>query len=303
MMMDVVVAAMGLILALGGVVASFRTRSLPIAIALSRLDIEPGEPGSEVGSPNTSRPFRIDEKVGMMLADWLAVQGPRLDRVRRDLRAVGRPMSSLCSEVVVASGVGLLLIPVMWTLVTLAGVSIPIVVPVWSAIACGACGAALPFLALERAVQEARRTARLVVGLYLDMVGLCLAGGMGIEGALLAAASIGDADVSRRIERSLVRARDSGASPWAALAQLGSELSIDELDELAAAVSLAGTEGARIRATLAAKASSIRRHQLAEAEAKANALTERLFLPGVFLLVGFLVFIGYPALVRITVGL
>ena len=38
------------------------------------------------------------------------------------------------------------------------------------------------------------------------------------------------------------------------------------------------------------------------AEAEANALTERLFLPGAFLLVGFLLFVGYPAFTRIASG-
>jgi hypothetical protein len=101
----------------------------------------------------------------------------------------------------------------------------------------------------------------------------------------------------------LVLAQDSGETPWDALDRLGRELGLNELTELAAAVGLAGTEGARIRATLAAKAGSIRRHNLASAESEANAVTERLFLPGVFLLVGFLAFVAYPAVARISAGL
>jgi hypothetical protein len=69
------------------------------------------------------------------------------------------------------------------------------------------------------------------------------------------------------------------------------------------AVSLAGTEGARVRSTLAAKAASIRRHELADAETDANTITERLFIPGVLLLIGFVIFIGYPAVARLTAGL
>ena len=68
-------------------------------------------------------------------------------------------------------------------------------------------------------------------------------------------------------------------------------------------MSLAGTEGARIKSTLAAKAASIRRHELADAEADANTISERLFIPGVLLLIGFLIFIGYPAVARLTAGL
>jgi hypothetical protein len=125
---------------------------------------------------------------------------------------------------------------------------------------------------------------------------------MGIEGALHASASIGENAVSGRILTSLALAQDAGQPPWDALDHLGRDLGIAELTELAAAVGLAGAEGARIRLTLVAKANSIRRHELAEAESEANSVTERLFLPGVFLLVGFLVFIAYPAVARISAG-
>jgi tight adherence protein C len=46
----------------------------------------------------------------------------------------------------------------------------------------------------------------------------------------------------------------------------------------------------------------LRRHEQADAESAANATTERLFLPGALLLLGFLVFIGYPAFQRVLGG-
>jgi hypothetical protein len=131
---------------------------------------------------------------------------------------------------------------------------------------------------------------------------LGLAGGMGIESALLTAAQLGENAVSRRMLAALSLCRDTGEPPWEALARLGETLGIEELSELAATAGLAGMEGAKVRATLAARASSIRRHELAIAEAEANALTEKLFIPGAFLLVGFLIFIGYPAFTRIAAG-
>jgi len=109
--------------------------------------------------------------------------------------------------------------------------------------------------------------------------------------------------VSRRLFAALSLCRDTGEPPWEALARLGKTLGIDELGELAATTGLAAMEGAKVRTTLAARSASIRRHELASAEAEANALTERLFLPGMFLLVGFLIFIGYPAFTRIASGL
>ena len=39
---------------------------------------------------------------------------------------------------------------------------------------------------------------------------------------------------------------------------------------------------------------ALRRHEQADAESAANTTTERLFLPGALLLVGFLLFVGLP---------
>jgi len=187
--------------------------------------------------------------------------------------------------------------------VNLGGAHLPFTVPLGAALVLGCAGGGVPILVLRSKALRARRSARRVVGSFLNLVVLCLAGGMGIEGALHASARMEEDVVSARILNSLIVAQDSGESPWDALDNLGHDLGLNELKELAAAVGLAGTEGARIRRTLAAKASSIRRHDLAEAESEANRVTERLFLPGVFLLIGFLVFIAYPAVARISAGL
>ena len=48
---------------------------------------------------------------------------------------------------------------------------------------------------------------------------------------------------------------------------------------LAASVALAGSHGARIRRSLAAKADSLRAHQVAETESAAESATERMAIP------------------------
>ena len=93
---------------------------------------------------------------------------------------------------------------------------------------------------------------------------------------------------------------DVSASDGEKIAQLDARLGINELAELAASVSLAGSHGARIRASLAAKADTLRGHQVAETEAAAEAATDRMTVPVAVLLFGFLVFIAYPAVVQIT---
>ena len=77
---------------------------------------------------------------------------------------------------------------------------------------------------------------------------------------------------------------------------LGGALDDDCLD-------LAGTEGAKVRASLAAKAASLRTHELAEAETADQAATERMSLPVVLLFAGFLLFLGFPAVEKVLTGL
>ena len=50
-----------------------------------------------------------------------------------------------------------------------------------------------------------------------------------------------------------------------------------------------------VRQSVAAKASALRSRALTDAEASAEAASERMSIPTVMLLVGFVIFVGYPA--------
>ena len=132
---------------------------------------------------------------------------------------------------------------------------------------------------------------------------VALAGGGGVETALADAASVGSGWAFAYLRRALDQARLARQTPWAALGRLGQELGVGELSELAASVALAGTEGAKVRASLAAKAASLRTHELAEAETADQAATERMSLPVVLLFAGFLLFLGFPAVEKVLTGL
>ena len=94
----------------------------------------------------------------------------------------------------------------------------------------------------------------------------------------------------------------SGETQWAALARLGESLALPDLVEAASTVALAGTEGARVRRSLEAKARAVRARELAGAEADAQAATQRMAIPTALLMLGFLLLIGYPALQAIVHG-
>jgi Flp pilus assembly protein TadB len=210
--------------------------------------------------------------------------------------------AQLASRVIAAAGAGVLAPPVLWVGVEAAGVSASVLLPVLLALVMIPTCTAIPFLILKAEANERRQHFRTVIGTYVDLVVLSLAGGAGIEGSLMSASVVSSDWAARRISKALLLARDTGETAWEALSDLGRELAVPELIELSATLQLAGTEGARVRQSLSARAASMRRHEQAEAESAANAMTERLFLPGTLLLLGFLLFIGYPAFNRILAG-
>src|SRR3546814_7918519 len=84
---------------------------------------------------------------------------------------------------------------------------------------------------------------------------------------------------------------------------LGEALDIPELGELAASAALAGSEGARVRTSLSAKARSLRLRGLTDVEAAAQSASELMSLPVVLLMFGFVIFLGYPAVDRVLQGI
>jgi tight adherence protein C len=249
---------------------------------------------------------RASVRLGRRLVEW--VEGtdigshPRWLSVLPSLAIAGESREGLAAKVLLAGGAGLLGPPFVWLAAQSVGVAVsPAIAIVMSAIV--APGAAvLPIAFVLSRARDRRRHFRIVIGSFVDLVVLSLAGGVGIEGALYAASQVSHDWASTRMARALSKARDGGLPPWAGLGQLGEEIAVPELVELSSALELAGTEGARIRESLSSRAVSLRRHEQAEAEAAANAMTERLFLPGTLLLFGFLLFIGYPAFSRIVGG-
>ena len=127
-------------------------------------------------------------------------------------------------------------------------------------------------LGLTRAEAAERRAEfRHALSSFLDLVVIVLAAGGGVQSALALAASGGGGWAFDRLGDALAASRLTRETPWAALGRLGTELGVVELEELAATMSLAGTEGARVRDSLIAKAASLRTHELARAEAEAQA--------------------------------
>lgn len=226
-----------------------------------------------------------------------------VERVGRDLRVTGRSVDELLTKQALCGFAGLLWAPVTVGIMALGGVSVPYVAPLWCSALLGIGGCLLPLVSLRVSAAERRRSFRHAFSCFLDLVSVRLAGGAGVESALAATARGGHGWAFAEIRQALAEARLMGEPPWTGLARLGRELDIGELNELAASVTLAGDEGARVRASIAAKARSIRTRELADAESAAQSASERMSLPIVLLMLGFVVFLGYPAVMQVLTGL
>lgn len=157
-------------------------------------------------------------------------------------------------------------------------------------------GIAIPLRRVRTQAAKRRMEFGVSFAAFLGLVNVMLAGGAGIETALVAASRAGDDWVFHELEYVLATARSTRQSPWLLLSELGTRLDVPEAIEVSASLQLAGEQGSRIRTSLATKASTIQMRQLALAEASAQSATEQMGVPTVLLFVGFIILLGYPAL-------
>ena len=277
-----------------GVILTVRAlapRPKPLEAVLRDL-ARPGRPMADAESPT-----RTDDRLGGRARSLLSAVGVDVERYRHDLDIVGRTAERHAVEKLAGGVVGLLVPNCLGVAVMSSGIGPPPALVALLSLGTAVGGFLLPDHLLYDEAERRRRAFRHALSSYLDLVVVLLAGGAGIETALHAAADAGDGWGYRTIRRALQRARLTRMSPWAAFADLAEQL---DVSELAASVSLAGSHGARIRGSLAAKADTLRGHQVAETEAAAEAATERMTIPVAVLLLGFLLFIAYPAVAQIT---
>ena len=240
--------------------------------------------------------------IGVTAARFARNVGFDLNALEADLRLVGRPIEQHMAQKVLMAILGLALPTLLGVFWSVTGFAVPLFLPAGAGVALGIFFFFVPDLSVRSEAADRRTEFRQALGSYLDLVVISLAGGAGVESALRDAARIGNGWAFRQLDNALEVTALTGETPWAALARLGSEVGVDELSELAASISLAGTEGARVRESLAVKATSLRDHALAEAEAEALATTEKMAMPVVLLFLGFLILIGYPAIDIILSG-
>lgn len=246
-----------------------------------------------------ARPASPRERVRRRLAA-LAAATPLTRKVPlHDLALLGRTSESYLAQQAALALVGLTAPLLLWMLF-----QPPLPWPILG-IATAALTALLlaaPQVAVHRKAVQARDDFKEALIAYLDLVALAREAGAAPAGALEMPVRICRGWAFTQLAVALDPARRGTASTWDALSELAASIGVSELAETAATVRLAGTQGSAIAATLAARAHSLRESRLAAALARAKSRTETMTVPMTAAVAGFVILLGYPALIRMTGG-
>lgn len=226
----------------------------------------------------------------------------RLDRHRADLAITGSTPTRMALEKIGYAFVGLAFPVLLSSILVVAGLTPPVVIPAAAALALAVGMSFLPEVELRRRAAVARVQMRRTVCVYLELVALERAADAGAVEALERAAAIGDGPGFAHIRDALLRARLEGRTPWQQLSELAIELEVPELGDVADIMRLSGEDGAAVLPTLRARAASLRTWLLQSEVTAANEASERMSIPVALLGVAFMALLGFPAFWRILFG-
>ena len=299
----ILVLIMGALVGVGAFVLVLRydTGSGTAAAELARLDAGRARSArNQVADAETSDVNPRLRRVGAGLWAALETRGYRVPPgVRSNLSVMGRSVESHLGLSVLGAIAGLIA-PFFALAPFVVAFGVPLTVPALVAVLGAVAGFALTTVQLAESAKERRRGFRHVVSAFLDLVSMNLAGGRGVPEALASASQLSDGWAMVRIRSTMENARLQGVTPWAALGDLGEEMAVEELRDLAAALALVAEDGAKVRDSLSARAVSMRQRELADAESLAAKRSQSMLIAQLLLCLGFLIFLIYPAIANVT---
>lgn len=197
-----------------------------------------------------------------------------LDALAPDLALTGRDLQNWLARVITTTTV-LALGPTV--LMLLRRAADPDTSLQWGPMLGLVLGTAAVVLSVRDLRSEARRRREeftRALSIYLDLVAMSMEAGQGHAQALPAAAQIGAGRAFTDIRTAIDLAPSRGITAWEALGQLGQRYQIAELLSLRSSIELAQDDGARIKESLIARATTMRATRLAAAIERANKATQ-----------------------------
>ncbi len=220
----------------------------------------------------------------------------------RKLALLRIPLARFYGEKLQFAALGLLIPPLLSGFFTLIGLRLPFAIPALAALALAAVMFFIPnYNAIDEA-KKARGEFRRAMTAYIDLVATERHNGAATRRAMESAAEVSHHWVFRRIAEELRRSGFSGVPPWDALHALADELALPELADFADIMRLSGAEGAAVYTNLRARSTALRSAMLSDDLAQANALGERMTIPGSLAGVIFMALLLAPALLGMFTG-
>lgn len=254
----------------------------------------------------TPRPTANADATGMeRLGLWAMRTLPPMLWVRtpiRELALLRIPPARFYAEKVTFAALGLAIPPFLTAVFALLGLNLPLAVPAVAGLALAAVMFFIPDYNARDDATKARAEFRRALAAYVDLVATERHNGAGTRQAMENAAEVGTSWVFTRLAEELRRSRWSGTPPWDALRDLGEELGLPELADFSDIMRLSGAEGAAVYTNLRARSAAVRSAMLGEELAAANAVGERMSIPGSVLGVVFMALLLAPALLGMWQG-
>src|SRR6202000_1768294 len=174
----------------------------------------------------------LTRRLGSALERFCTELGWEFPSLRANLRLTGKSFEAFLGTKALLGIFGLMVPLFLLSGLSLLGLHLSVVVPVWVGLIFAVVFFFLPDLELRGEVEKRRRDFRHAIGAFLDLVAMNLSGGLGVPGALIAASEIGDGWAFWRIRDALANARITGQTPWQALGVLGEGVQVNELKDL-----------------------------------------------------------------------
>jgi hypothetical protein len=213
---------------------------------------------------------------------------------RADLDLIGKTATDHYGEKALGTVIALVAVPFLGLCVGLLNLGMPVSVPLGVALVLALGAWFLPDLDARTKAKRARQEFARAVSTYLELLAIERISGAGATQATFAAAQVAGSWPFRRIAAVLERSRWEGQAPWVALRELGEEVQVDALGEVASIVELAGTQGSAIHDQLQSKAAAMRDAQLDVEQQLAHDATVRMTVPGTMTVFVYFLMLIFP---------
>jgi Flp pilus assembly protein TadB len=223
----------------------------------------------------------------------VAVLG-RWGPTRSDLDLIGKTATDHYGEKALGTVITLVAVPFLGLCVGLMNLGMPVSVPLGASLVFALGAWFLPDLDARGKAKRARQEFSRAVSTYLELLAIERISGAGATQATFAAAQVAGSWPFRRIAAALERSRWEGQPPWVALRELGKEVEVDALGEVASIVELAGTQGSAIHDQLQSKAAAMRDSQLDVEQQLAHDATVRMTVPGTMTVFVYFLMLIFP---------